>query len=131
MNTFARLLCQVSLGLQLYGVTRHLLLAQLAGVWVTAMRVIGSLSVVIWAGVALGLITGRMAWQEISVCLEWYAYSIVLFTSILTFALGILQSSYYFMKSTILSLFVGPQFLLLLLQPVIIVAKYDYDVTET
>lgn len=105
-----------------YPVSRSLLLlSQLAGVWVTTMRVIGTISVVIWAGIAVGLITGRMEWQDVSLSLEWFVYSLVLYTTILTFAMGILQSSYYLMKSTVMSLFlVFPQYLLVAFQSMVI-----------
>lgn len=104
-----------------YPVSRSLLLlSQLAAVWVTAMRVIGALSVVIWAGIAVGVVTGRMEWQDVSLYLEWFAYSLVLYTTVLTFAIGILQSSYYLMKSTVLSIFLVPQYLLMALQSMII-----------
>jgi hypothetical protein len=99
---------------------RYLLLAQLAGVGVTVMKMIGALSVAFWVGITAGLITGKMEWQEVSLCMEWYAYALIVYTTILTVSSGVLQSSYYFMKSTVLSIFLIPLFLIVSLQAIII-----------
>lgn len=98
----------------------HLLLAQLAGVWVTAVKIIAALSMAIWVGISVGLIAGRMEWQVVPGYLEWFMYALILYITILTLAISFIQSSYYFMKSKVLSILVIPQYLLVTFQGMII-----------
>lgn len=98
----------------------HLLTAQLAGTWVTVMRIIVSLSIAFWLGAAVGMVTGRMDMQLLPDYSQWFAYSLALNTTLLTVAIGILQASYYFMKSKALSLLNIPIYLLVSLQSIII-----------
>ncbi|MFC5471368.1 hypothetical protein ACFPPD_22015 [Cohnella suwonensis] len=98
----------------------HLVLAQIAGLWMTVVRIIGALSAAYGFGIAMGIVTGRMGMQHLMEHIEWFAYTLVLYISMLTIALGMLQSSYYFMKSTLLTYIHLPLYMLVGFQTVII-----------
>lgn len=104
-----------------YPVSRvQLLLTQLAGLWVTVLRIIAAISTSVWVGTGIGLITGRMERQDLSGFLEWFSYALVLYVVALTLSMGILQCSYIFMKSKALALFLFPLYLLVSFQSIMI-----------
>lgn len=104
-----------------YPVSRvQLMLTQLAGLWVTVLRIIAAISLSVWVGTGVGLITGRMERQDVYGFLEWFSYALVLYIAALTLSMGMLQCSYIFMKSKALALFLFPLYLLVSFQSIMI-----------
>ncbi|BBI35418.1 hypothetical protein [Cohnella abietis] len=82
---------------------RSLILSQIAGMGITVIRIIGALLVAFVLGIALSISMGRMEMEQLSSCMEWFAYTLVLYVSILTVILGVMQFTYYLMRSTVMS----------------------------
>lgn len=96
------------------------LLAGVAAVWVTVMRIIIVLALSAIAGSIIGLITGKTDPHNLSYALTWLLFSFLLYTLTLTLTLGLMQAEYYLMKSSALSLLLLPIVLLGTLHSVLI-----------
>ncbi|ASA23955.1 hypothetical protein [Paenibacillus donghaensis] len=91
----------------------RLLLSSIASVWVAASRV----NVVLGLSALAGLLTGPLFSEKthfpLAESLQWLLFSFLTYTLVLTLALGLLQISYYFMKSKVLALLMLPLYVLI------------------
>ncbi|OKP99768.1 hypothetical protein [Paenibacillus sp. P46E] len=86
----------------------RLLLSGIAAVWVTVMRVNVVLGVSAVVGLLAGLAAGKSSFHEMTQYMFWLFFSFLVYTLALTLALGLLQISYYLMRSRALSLLFLP-----------------------
>lgn len=84
------------------------LLAGVAGVWVTAMRIITVLGLSFLAGTVIGFITGKGDLHNLSYALSWLFFSYLVYTLALTLTVSLLQAEYYLTKSTALTFLMFP-----------------------
>lgn len=98
----------------------QLLLSSTASVWVAASRVNAVLGLAALAGILAGPLFGENAHYPLAESLQWLLFSFLTYTLVLTLALGLLQISYFFMKSKVMVLLMLPLYILIPFQQVFV-----------
>jgi hypothetical protein len=98
----------------------HLILAQLAAVWVTTVRSMLMLSAAHWIGVFAGMLVHPLDAAHLQTIVLWFVYSFLVFSGALSITLGMLQAAYYLMRNVTLSFLIVPLYILVALESTLI-----------
>lgn len=102
----------------------QLLVARIAAVWVTALRLVLMMSIVFWAATIAACLIHSTGMEHLRLSVVWFIYGLVLYVSTLTISMSLLQIQSFSSKSNLTALLIAPLYFFVFYQTVLLLDHF-------